>query len=190
MMYSRRVRDALRFAVEHHGDRLRKGSIGPYHLHPIAVATMLVASGAPEDVVVAGYLHDLVEDEDVTLDDVERLFGADVRRLVDAVTERKLSPTGARRPWRERKEEAIDHLADAPLDVLALKGADLCANIGDVVMDHAVVGTAVWGRFGAGRDEQVWYYTTAAAAVLTRLTGYGRLRTDLARRVGELAALA
>ena len=190
MMYSSRVRAALRYAVEQHGDRPRKGSTQPYHLHPIAVATMLAASGAPEDLVIAGYLHDVVEDEPVTLDDIEASFGPEVRRLVDAVTERKLAADGSRRPWRERREEAVAHLADAPADVLALKGADLCANIGDVVMDHALVGEAVWDRFGAGRDQQVWYYTSAAEVVLARLTGYGRLRTDLALRAAELRALS
>ena len=190
MIYSERTRDALRYAVAGHGSRRRIGSDHPYHLHPIAVATILASCGASEDLVIAGYLHDIVEVEDVTIEDIGAAFGWEVARLVDAVTERKLDAAGAKRPWRARREEAVDHLGDAPLDVLALKGADLCANVGDVVLDHAHVGEAVWNRFGAGRNEQVWYYRTAADVVLARLTGYGRLRTDLARRLADLRALS
>ena len=190
MIYSDRTRAALRFAVERHGRRLRKGTTYPYYLHPIAVATILAASEASEDLVCAGYLHDLVEDEDVPLATIEERYGANVARLVDAVTDVREAPDGARVPWRTRREQVIDDLAVAELDVLALKGADLCANVTDVVLDHATLGPEVWARFRAGREQQVWYYSEAGGVVLRRLTSFGRLRTDLTRRLAELRDLS
>jgi (p)ppGpp synthase/HD superfamily hydrolase len=184
MIYSERVRSAMRFAERAHRGQQRKGGDEPYILHPIAVATLLVASGASEDIVCAAYLHDTVEDAGVELDDISLAFGDEVAELVRAVTEDKL------RSWQERKTATIDHLAGASQHVLALKAADVCANITDVVLDHREIGDDVWLRFRRGATKQLWYYTTVADTVLHRLEGYEPLHGELAGRVEELRALS
>ena len=73
-------------------------------LHPIAVATLLAANGASEDLICAAYLHDTVEDAGVDLDYIAQFFGDEVTDLVRAVTEDKL------RSWQERKDATIEHL--------------------------------------------------------------------------------
>ena len=189
MIYTAATRASLRFAEKAHRGRVRKGTDAPYALHPVAVATLLAATGAPEEVIVAAYLHDVVEDEDVTIGEIAERFGSRVAELVAAVTERKEAADGTRRTWRERKDETIAHLAGADAEVLLLKGADVCANITDVVLDHAVIGDAVWDRFRAGPELQVWYYGSVADAILGQLTGYGLLRTELKVRLAQVRAL-
>jgi (p)ppGpp synthase/HD superfamily hydrolase len=190
MVYTARVRMALRFAERHHRGRRRKGTDAPFVLHPVAVTALLAAAGASDDILCAGYLHDVVEDEDVTLTEIESCFGEHVADLVAAVTEEKRDANGEPRPWRTRKEETLERLASASNEVLLLKGADVCSNIADLVFDHAEHGDAVWERFRAGQAEQAWYYATVAETVLGRLAGYEPLRQELAQRLAELRAIA
>lgn len=76
---------AIEVATEgHKGQKRRSGE--PYIIHPLAVAGTLIEWGMDIDSVIAGVLHDLVEDTDMTLEKVESLFGKDVAFLVDGVT--------------------------------------------------------------------------------------------------------
>jgi len=184
VIYSERARTALRFAERAHRGQQRKGGDEPYILHPITVATLLAASGGDEDMICAAYLHDVVEDAGVELDEIAAIFGDEVAAMVAAVTEDKL------RSWQDRKLATIEHLGDATQHVLALKGADVCTNITDVVLDHRQIGDDVWLRFRRGAEQQVWYYATVAETVLERLEGYDQLRTELAGRLAELRAIS
>lgn len=76
---------AIDFATEaHKGQKRRSGE--PYIIHPLAVADTLIDWGMDIDSVLAGVLHDTVEDTAVTLEQIENLFGRDVAFLVDGVT--------------------------------------------------------------------------------------------------------
>lgn len=68
----------------HKGQKRKSGE--PYIIHPLAVAATLVEWGMDIDTVLAGVLHDTVEDTTVTLDELENTFGKDVAFLVDGVT--------------------------------------------------------------------------------------------------------
>ncbi len=114
---------ALEFAAVAHRTQLRKEGRGtPYIAHPAAVAILLAQFGFPEAVVVAGGLHDTIEDTETTAADLEREFGAEVARLVLDVTEDKQLPYG------ERKDRYMDHLETAAAGAVAVCAADLLAN--------------------------------------------------------------
>jgi (p)ppGpp synthase/HD superfamily hydrolase len=81
-----RVRQALLFAISAHKDQKDYGE-RPYIYHPMRVALDLVDYG--EDAVIAGLLHDTVEDTPATLDQIELFFGKEVRDIVDSVTRRE-----------------------------------------------------------------------------------------------------
>lgn len=76
---------AYEVAEQAHRGQYRKSG-DPYITHPLAVATILAELGMDTTTVVAGLLHDTVEDTEYSLDDVTRDFGAEVARLVDGVT--------------------------------------------------------------------------------------------------------
>ena len=63
-----------------------RASGDPYIVHPVAVADLLREIGASSTVIAAGFLHDVVEDSDVTPDQLEDYFGREVRVLVEGVT--------------------------------------------------------------------------------------------------------
>lgn len=79
------VRKALDYAVDAHKEQFRKSG-EPYIVHPIQVAAILAGLKLDAVTVACGFLHDVVEDTDVTLDDMEAEFGHDVRMIVDGVT--------------------------------------------------------------------------------------------------------
>ncbi|MCD8561635.1 RelA/SpoT family protein, partial [Candidatus Saccharibacteria bacterium] len=76
---------AIEIAAEAHKGQKRKSG-EPYIIHPLAVAGTLIDWGMDIDSVIAGVLHDTVEDTEITLDKIESLFGKDVAFLVDGVT--------------------------------------------------------------------------------------------------------
>jgi GTP diphosphokinase / guanosine-3',5'-bis(diphosphate) 3'-diphosphatase len=76
---------AFEFAYELHQGQYRKSG-EPYIYHPVAVAGLLRDLGGSPAMIAAGFLHDVVEDTDITIEQIEELFGAEVRQLVEGVT--------------------------------------------------------------------------------------------------------
>ncbi|MGB3787050.1 MAG: bifunctional (p)ppGpp synthetase/guanosine-3',5'-bis(diphosphate) 3'-pyrophosphohydrolase [Phormidesmis sp.] len=76
---------AFEFAYQLHKGQMR-ASGDPYIAHPVAVAGLLRSLGGDSAMIAAGFLHDVVEDTEVTADEIEAIFGAEVRHLVEGVT--------------------------------------------------------------------------------------------------------
>jgi HD domain len=176
--------EALQFAVSAHAAvaQARKGTDFPYVLHPIRVAALLDRYGYAEHAVVAGFLHDVVEDTEQDLSDVERVFGRRVAALVRAASEPNKSA-----PWRERKEHTIAYIReDAPRSAFALIAADKLDNARNLMESLADRGEELWASFNAGALEQAWYYGSLAVALASR-----RSRQPLVRHaISELASLS
>jgi GTP pyrophosphokinase len=86
------ILDAFELAADAHRDQYRKSG-EPYMIHPVAVAEILSELKLDATTIAAALLHDVVEDTDYTLDDLERRFGIAVARLVDGVTKMDRIPT-------------------------------------------------------------------------------------------------
>jgi len=99
------VQRAYRVAEKaHHGQMRASGE--PYITHCVSVAEILADEMyAPPPIIAAGLLHDTVEDTDITLSDLERDFGSDIRNLVDAVTKLTSLPRVSRGDQHETDEE-------------------------------------------------------------------------------------
>lgn len=157
-MFSPVVERALRVAAAAHHRQHRKGTVIPYITHPAAVALILLQGGfGDEHVLAAALLHDVVEDTEYSLAQLQTEFPSPIPEFVAALSERKLDETGARRPWRERKEEHLAHLAGAPIEVRAIALADKLHNLTTIVFDLES-GADVWSRFNAPRDQLLWYH--------------------------------
>lgn len=79
------IEHAVEFAASYHDGQFRKSG-EPFVTHPLAVAHTLVKWGLDADTVIAGILHDTVEDTEADFDDIENLFGYSVAFLVDSVS--------------------------------------------------------------------------------------------------------
>jgi (p)ppGpp synthase/HD superfamily hydrolase len=155
-----RLEEAMRFAAKAHEGQLRRGSNTPYFEHAAAVALILDRLGFPEDVIVAGVLHDLVEDTTTSFDEITARFGHDVCELVRHCSEVKTDEEGVKRPWIDRKRDHLAALASAPADARAIILADKLHNLVSIELDLREKGP-VWGQFHAGRDQVLWYYRSA-----------------------------
>jgi (p)ppGpp synthase/HD superfamily hydrolase len=120
-----RILDAARFAARAHRGQTRKGAGDvPYVDHVLEVAARLAAVHPEDDVlIVAGLLHDTVEDCDVGRDDLVRTFGEEVAALVMEVTDDKSLPKAERKAAQERE---VLHLSDR---AKRLKMADKTSNV-------------------------------------------------------------
>ncbi len=96
------IREAYEFARQHHGDQLRMSG-EEYILHPLGVAHILADMQMDEITLAAALLHDVVEDTDITLDEVKRKFGPEVAEIIDGVT--KLDHLS----FRSREEEKAEN---------------------------------------------------------------------------------
>ena len=84
------IERAYQFAKDEHEGQFRRSG-EPYIIHPVQVAGILVDIGLDATTIVAALLHDVVEDTDITLEELTERFGADVAMLVDGVTKLKLA---------------------------------------------------------------------------------------------------
>jgi len=118
------IREALATATEAHAGQIRNGAGGiPYIEHPKAVATLLAEHGWGEEVLAAALLHDVIEDSDLTLDELEKSFGEPVTGLVGALSDNETIAD-----WRERKQEHRQRVSTAGPEALAIYGADKLTN--------------------------------------------------------------
>lgn len=177
---SERLWDAIEYAASQHRGQVRKGTGLPYLTHPLAVMQLLIGADAPEPVVVAGVLHDVLEDTDATSSDLEAQFGKDVTQLVLALSEPDKS-----RSWEDRKRHTIADLESADTAVLLAACADKLHNLQTIQADLAEQGEALWARFKRGRNQQAWYYRELAR-VFTRRGGGLRLFQRFADLVAQV----
>jgi (p)ppGpp synthase/HD superfamily hydrolase len=176
--YSDRINHALAFAAKHHDQQVRKGTRLPYLTHPANVAIILTRYGCDETTVVAGILHDVVEDcvtKDYTREMLEQRiaskFGDDVLETVLAVTHRKHGDDGEEFSPEETKQDYLVRLEDASERALWVCAADKLHNANSILADleRTIQPDSVWNRFKIGKEgTQRWY-----RAVYARLKALG-----------------
>ena len=169
---------AIQFAAEAHSGQYRKGTNIPYISHLINVMKILCENNCKEEIIVAGVLHDVLEDTPVKVEELEANFGTEVAFLVIGATEtEKLSKTRKRsdkESWKERKQQTINFLTEeATCDQLLVTSADKLDNLRAIRDDYGRMGETLWTRFNAGKEEQKWYYTAIAAAIGKRAFEFG-----------------
>ena len=133
------VSEAIVFAVKAHDGMRRKKSEAPYILHPMEAAVIVGSMTDDQNLIAAAVLHDVVEDADVTLEEVEEKFGKRVRELVESETEDKRADLPPTDTWRIRKEESLTFLKNtSDIDVLMVWLGDKLANMRALYRDYKV----------------------------------------------------
>jgi (p)ppGpp synthase/HD superfamily hydrolase len=165
--YSDKINHAFAFAAKHHDRQVRKGTKLPYLTHPANVAIILARYDQSEDSIVAGILHDVVEDcvrDGYTSDALQRRigekFGESVLQTVLQVTYRRLNDDGVEMSSAERKEDYLERLKDADEAAFWICAADKIHNASSVLSDlrRTVDAEAIWSRFTDGRAGTVKWY--------------------------------
>ncbi|QQS61406.1 MAG: HD domain-containing protein [Candidatus Moraniibacteriota bacterium] len=168
MIYTMNIQKAIRFALKTHEvyqKQRRKGKDIPYIIHPLTVGFLLSQAQAREEVVIAGILHDTIEDspdyKKVNKDLIAERFGEEVAFLVYSVTEndRNLS-------WDERKKEALEHIQTFSKDSLLVKSADVIANVSELLADIFKDGDVVFERFSVSKEKTLNHMRKTIASLL------------------------
>ena len=124
------VRKAHAFATKAHAGVFRKWSGEPYVEHAARVAASLAALGFGPEVIAAGYLHDVVEDTEISAAELAAEFGPAVAALVVEVTNPKIPKLPGNRAFR--KAAVIRHLAGSSYEGASIKLADMADNSSNV----------------------------------------------------------
>jgi (p)ppGpp synthase/HD superfamily hydrolase len=171
MLYSFKIEQAIRAAAVLHDGQTRKGAEPyPYITHLVTVAFMLADYGCDEETVIAGLLHDTLEDTDYTPEELEGDFGPRVRSYVEGVTD-ALHAERSRYTWAERQTRYMKALDLAPKPSLMISAADKIHNMRSIVEEYSEKPDLFVKHFGtslAGLEEK---YEKLSALLHGRLEG-------------------
>ena len=158
------VSEAIIFATKAHDGMRRKKSESPYILHPMETAVIVGTMTDDQNLIAAAALHDVVEDADISIEEIEEKFGKRVRELVGSETEDKRADLPPADTWRIRKEESLAVLKNTDdIAVLMVWIGDKLANMRSIYREWKVEGDAMWQRFNQKDvNEQAWYYRSIA----------------------------
>ena len=154
------VSEAIVFSTKAHDGMRRRKSDTPYVLHPMEVGVIVGSMTDDQEVIAASILHDVVEDAEISIEEIGARFGARVMELVASETENKRENLPPEETWRVRKEESLEKLkATDDMGVLMMWLGDKLSNIRTVYRDFRVEGDGVWKKFHqSDKTVQGWYY--------------------------------
>lgn len=162
MRLTSKIQKAIIGASVLHADQKRKGDDLPYIIHPYSVAFILSNYTDDEDVIVAGLLHDTLEDvPEYGAEDLIKDFGQRVYEIVKEVSEDK-DPNDSKEKekasWQERKEKYIANLKNDSEDALMVSCADKIHNLTSMINAYKDQGEEFWKNFNAPKDKILWFY--------------------------------
>lgn len=143
---------AKQFAYKAHKGMKRKGKDTPFTYHLELVNKILKTLTTDDEILAAGWLHDVIEDTPITLDELKKEFNSKICYYVDLETEDKSLP------WKDRKLKQIEELRRNNFEVALIAYADKMANMTEMDSDYQLEKEKLWKRFNRGKDEQHWYY--------------------------------
>ena len=153
---------AILFAVEAHAGVVRRGKGFPYIVHPMEAMAIAATMTADQEILAAAALHDVVEDTEVTLNDIRSRFGDRVARLVD--TESDHFADGL--DWRSRKEDSLRRLKEAARDEKIVALGDKLSNMRAIARDYTMQGDNLWNLFHSKeRKDHEWHYRGLAESL-------------------------
>ncbi len=165
--YSDPINHAFAFAAKHHDQQVRKGTRYPYLTAAPNLAVILARYAQDDATLVAGILHDVVEDcvrdgytSEMLARRVGDKFGEQVLSTVLAVIERRYDDEGIELSHGERKDDLLDRLEHADVRARWIAAADHLQSGGTLLADlrRTDFPEAVWSRFTSGREATIRSY--------------------------------
>jgi len=168
-----RIQEAINFVAEKHLGQTRKSIPLPFVVHPFSIFVILSGYTDNEDVLVAGLLHDILEDvPGCKYAELEKNFGFHIAHIVMEVSENK-DPDMAidkRATWLDRKNQYLCNLEHDSRDALMVTAADKIHNLRSMIEAYHKIGEDLWERFNAPKDQKLWYYKQVLHILEKRLT--------------------
>ena len=160
-MFTDKINLALKIAAKAHQGQNRKGTDIPYISHPVAVGMIIGQYTNDETTIVAGILHDILEDVNPAVyseTDMRRDFGNLITDIVKDISEPKTAGQ-PKLPWKERKQSYLKRLSNSYyIEAYLVATADKIHNLIDILNDYHQFGDEIWQRFNASKWNILWYY--------------------------------
>jgi uncharacterized protein (TIGR02172 family) len=172
------IEEAIIYATIMHQGKRRKFTDRPFILHPMEVAQILATMTDDEEVITAGILHDIVEDTDGTLEEIEKRFGKRVAELVSSESETVYPDEAPSATWKRRKEDSLKVLRNSTdIGVKMLWLADKLANMRSLARFYSENGEGLWNILHQNDPAmQCWYYRSVAEIVELSLNKTGAFK--------------
>ena len=161
MKLTPKIQQAINFVAEKHFGQTRKGIPFPYVVHPFSVAIILSGYTDEEDIIVAGLLHDILEDvPGYKYHHMAYDFGLKVARIVKEVSEDKdpEEEEDKRETWLKRKNDYLFNLEHDSQEALIICAADKIHNLRSMIDAYHKIGDDLWEKFNAPKEQKLWYY--------------------------------
>lgn len=190
LKYNDHVTDSIQkageFAIDAHYGQVRKNEAIPYVSHLFDVAGILIDNRFSENLIIAGLLHDIMEDTKKTKKDILALFsneqGLEIIEIILADTE-----TDKWARWKQRKQATIDLAQNTDnIDGLLLICADKIANLGSLNKALELFGDKTWDFFDSGKDNQIWYYESLFKILKDRLPQHPKMMQQYQERLAGI----
>ncbi len=178
MIISSKITRAIEFCCELHENQKRKATLIPYSSHPISVGFILQSAGYPEEIIIAGILHDILEDTSSTEKDISNIFGEHVVHLIKGVTENKKIKS-----WDEKKDIYLENLRTVENDIKAISAADALDNCRSMIR-VLKSGVNIWNAFSVSPEKIVENYKKRISIIKETLEN--KITTELELAILEL----
>lgn len=160
MKLTPKIQKAIDMSARLHNKQMRKSGQLPYIVHPYSVGAILSNFTDDEDVIIAGFMHDILEDvEGYPVSKLRNDFGNKVTNIVLYITEDKKpsdSDAKARKTWKKRKEKYIDNLRHTTnQNILLVACADKMHNLQAFMEVYEEEGDDMWKTFNAPKPKSV-----------------------------------
>ena len=157
---------AIIFAVKAHAGTERRGKGFPYIVHPLEAVEIVATITPDQELLAAAALHDVVEDTDVSVDEIRAEFGDRIATLVAAESDTFEEGVSEEDSWHSRKRAAIERLASASHDAKIVALGDKLSNMRAIARDWAVQGDSFWNIFHAkDPKDHEWHYRGLAESL-------------------------
>jgi guanosine-3',5'-bis(diphosphate) 3'-pyrophosphohydrolase len=145
-----RLLNSIYYAISKHNNQLRKDKRTPYISHSLSVGILLTRITKDEEVIIAGILHDVMEECDVSYNEIKSLFG---NKVADIVME--CSELNKQLSWKDRKELALEKIAVSNKNALLVKSADILHNTYEIMQNIKINGISSMEIFNVSLKEKI-----------------------------------
>ena len=172
------LEESIIYATVMYQGKVRKFKSVPFILHPMEVAQILATITDDQEVLAAGILHDILEETDGTLAEIEKRFGKRVAMIVASESENDYPGEDRQATWKRRKEESLKILKNSDdIGVQMLWLADKLANIRSLARMYSEHGEVLWKMLNQNDPmEHCWYYRSVAETVELQLNKTGAFK--------------
>ena len=157
---------AAKFAIDAHHGTERRGKGSPYVIHVFEAAEIVASMTNDPELLAAAMLHDVIEDTDITEEDIRMEFGDRIADLVVGESDPEFLGMSETESWKLRKQYAIDRLKAHNYESKMIALGDKLSNMRAIARDFDEKGDELWKIFHAPDPRlHEWHYRGLAEAL-------------------------